>query len=247
MWETEKYTDMCGWCSPFVPVSLKLFVEGGWVGRPLGKLTCMQLCVCACLYICVCMPLLWHHCWRHCSHLTVTPLWLKAWQPPTLSPSTPLLLHNLTHPTHFLSFALSPPQLYFLTHLSLLPLSVVSLFTSPTFFFLFCFNLSPPHLVSGSSLSSVMLSASTLLPVSVSMETLSGQEWLGGLWDADTDPIRSHALFLSQWATCLLQAHGVIVLTHMSPPMCKEISLLSCFSWPTSGVKKEKRMEAMRE
>lgn len=40
----------------FVSVSLKLFVGGGRVGRPLGKLMCMQLCVRS--HMCVCAPAL---------------------------------------------------------------------------------------------------------------------------------------------------------------------------------------------
>lgn len=143
------------------------------MGRPLGKWTCVQLCVCACVYIsvCVCVPAL-------------TSL-LASLQPPH---SDSLVTEGLTT-SHALPInSPAPPQpqsphslsvLCFVSPstLSLSPLAVSFYFTH----LLFCFNLSPPHLVSGSSLSSVMLSASALLAVSVSMETPSGQEWLGGL------------------------------------------------------------------
>lgn len=133
---------MCGWCSLFVSLSLNMFVEGGWVGRPLGKLMCIQLCV----RMCVCVLLLWHHCCRHCSHLTVTPLWLKAWQPPTLSPSTPPLCWPLL-PGFIYSLTLHSPAfclLLFLIYLSFCPLSFSFYFTHILFAF---FHVSSPSFV----------------------------------------------------------------------------------------------------
>lgn len=63
----------------------------GWTGGQAISKIDVHAAVCMCTHMCICGLLLWHHCCRHCSHLTVTPLWLRAWQPPTLSPSTPLL------------------------------------------------------------------------------------------------------------------------------------------------------------
>lgn len=172
---------------------LKLFAEGGRVGRPLGNLMWTQLCMCmySCLNITAVVT-------------AATSQWLPCdWRPdilprslPTVSPA-PLALSPTSPSLHTLSmsftFCLPLNPIFSSIHLQVHYLSV-----SPTSFCFFaCFHLSPPHLPCGSSLSFVMLSAPTVLPVSVSMETPSGQEWLRGLWDADTEPIRSHARFFS--------------------------------------------------
>lgn len=54
----DREADVWVMFSLFVSVSLKLFVGGGRVGRPLGKLMCMQLCVRVPTYVCVRAPAL---------------------------------------------------------------------------------------------------------------------------------------------------------------------------------------------
>jgi len=160
----------------------------------------MPLCVCAHAHVCMCC----------CSNITAgvtaaTSQWLPCDWRPDILPRSP---HKLPCPSRLALSITSPSShsfffssLHFLIHPSL-SLQHLSFYFAHLFFLCLFFNLSPPHLVCGSSLSSVMLFAPTVLPVSVSMETPSGQEWLWGLWDADTEPISSHTLFLSQWATC---------------------------------------------
>lgn len=194
MWETERL--MCGWY--YFCFSEFETVCWGWTGHQENW--CAHSCMC------VCLLQLQHHCCRHCSHLTVTPLWPDNLprSPHELPCSSRLALPIISPPpTHSpsLAFCLPLNSISACIHLSL---STILLFYITHLIFLFaCFHLSPPHLLCGSSLSFVMLSAPTVLPVSVSMETPHGQEWLRGLWDTDTDPIRSHAHFVSQRATCL--------------------------------------------
>lgn len=114
----------------------------GWTGGQAIRKIDVHADVCTCVYICARMFLLWHHCCRHCSHLTVTPLWLKAWQPPTLSPHQTLLLllpgfiYNLTPPRSLLVPRFLPSSSTLFSHPC--PL-FISHHPPSRSFFLFCF------------------------------------------------------------------------------------------------------------
>lgn len=192
----DREADVWVMFSLFVSVSLKLFVGGGRVGRPLGKLMCMQLCARSHIRVCACS----------CSSITAavtaaTSQWLPCdWRPDNLPrsphqlPCSSRLALSITSPsTH--AFCL-PPQLYFLIHPS-----VHYLFLSfhPPLFFLFCLfsSLTPSFGVWVFPAFRRALCAHR----AACLRLYGNPEWTRvaqrSVRQTDTDPIRSHALFLS--------------------------------------------------
>lgn len=127
-------SQMCGWCILFF--CLKLFAEGGRVGRPLGNLMCVQLCMCMCSCLNITAVVT--------AATSVTPLWLKAWHPPTLSPHrlpcSSGFISNLTLPTHSLSLcpSLSVSSSTLFSHPSMYRFTIIH-FHPPPFAFLHVF------------------------------------------------------------------------------------------------------------